>query len=128
MTSPFDYVNSISSTKENLIVDDISEKAYAPYMVNRSLSNFLDTVFYAQEMNMKHTLDKKMQYDFLRLSIKKGKRFGKWAKAEKSEDIDAIKFIYNVSNEKARSYLKVIKQEDLAKIREIHQTTLKKQK
>ena len=49
-------------------------------------------------------------------------------KAEKSEDIDAIKFIYNVSNEKARAYLKVIKQEDREKLREIHQTTLKKSK
>jgi hypothetical protein len=124
--NPFDFVNSITTTKENLIVDDITEKAYAPYMVNRSLSNFLDTVFFGNEMNRLHGLDKKMQYDFLRLSIKKAKRFSKWAKAEKSEDIDAIKFVYNVSNEKARSYLKTMKPEDLAKVVAIHQTTIVK--
>ncbi len=126
MTSPFDYVNSITTTKENLIVDDITEKAYAPYMVNRSLSNFLDTVFYSNEMNRLHGLDKKMQYDFLRLSIKKAKRFSKWAKAEKSEEIDAVKFVYHVSNEKARSYIKTMKQEDVYKVVEMYQTTLKK--
>ena len=125
MTSPFDYVNSITTTKENLIVDDLTEKAYTPYMVNRSLSNFIDTVFYAQEMNRYHNLDKKMQYDFLRLSIKKAKRFSKWGKAEKSEEIDAIKFVYNVSNEKARMYLRTMLQENVNKIVEIHQTTLK---
>lgn len=129
MTNPFDYVNSISSTKENLIVDDITEKAYVPYMVNRSLSNFMDTIFYANEMNRFHNaLDKKMQYDFLRLSVKKGKRFGKWGKAEKSDEIDAIKFVYNVSNEKARMYAKTMKSEDLEKIVAIHQTTLKNRK
>jgi hypothetical protein len=126
VTSPFDYVNSITTTKENLIVDDITEKAYAPYMVNRSLSNFLDTVFYSNEMNRLHGLDKKMQYDFLRLSIKKAKRFSKWAKAEKSEEIDAVKFVYHVSNEKARSYIKTMKQEDVYKVVEMYQTTLKK--
>lgn len=126
--NPFDFVNSITTTKENLIVDDITEKGYAPYMVNRSLSNFMDTVFYCNEMNRLHGLDKKMQYDFLRLSIKKAKRFSKWAKAEKSEEIDAIKFMYNVSNEKARTYLKTMKQEDVSKIVSIHQTTLKNKK
>ena len=128
MTNPFDFVNSITTTKENLIVDDITEKSYAAYMVNRSLSNFLDTVFYANEMNQFHGLDKKMQYDFLRLSIKKGKRFSKWAKAEKSDEIDAIKFVYNTSNEKARSYLKTMKPEDVSKVVQMYQTTLIKKR
>jgi hypothetical protein len=77
-------------------------------------------------MNRLHGLDKKMQYDFLRLSIKKAKRFSKWAKAEKSEEIDAVKFVYHVSNEKARSYIKTMKQEDVYKVVEMYQTTLKK--
>lgn len=123
--SPFDFVNSINTTKENLIVDDISEKSYNSFMVNRSLSYFIDTVFFSQEMNANHNLDNKMQYDFLRLSIKKGKRFSKWAKADKSIELDAVKFVYKVSNQVAESYIKCMKPDDLKKIVEMYSTTIK---
>ena len=64
MVNPFDYVNSINTTKKYLINDDIDEKDYQPYMVNRSLSYFADTILMANEMNMNAHLDKKLQYDF----------------------------------------------------------------
>ena len=128
MSNPFDYVNSITTTKENLIVDDLSEKDYAPYMVNRSLSNFMDTVFLSNEMNKYHQLDKKLQYDFLMKSVKKSKRFSKWAKPEKSLEIDAVKFVYGVSNEKARVYCKTMKPEDLQSVVDMYSTTLKTRK
>ena len=49
--SPFDYLNSINYTKEDIMVDDISEKKYNAFMVNRGLSYFYDTVIIANEMN-----------------------------------------------------------------------------
>ena len=63
--NPFEYVNSINMTKKDLMVDDIAEKGYAPFMINRSLSYFNDTVLMANEMNMHHHLDNKLQYSFL---------------------------------------------------------------
>ena len=42
--NPFEFVNAINYTKKNIMIDDITEKAYAPYMVNRQLSYFPDTV------------------------------------------------------------------------------------
>ena len=60
--NPFDYLNSINSTKKDVIVDDITEKAYNSFMVNRSLSYFNDTVVLANEMNRYHHLDNKLQF------------------------------------------------------------------
>jgi hypothetical protein len=62
--NPFEFVNSINTTKENLIVDDQSEKAYNPYLTNQSLSYFSDTVHIVNVLNRYHHLDKKLQYDF----------------------------------------------------------------
>jgi len=38
--SPFDFLNAINYSIEDLIVDDITVKQYVPYMVNRGLSYF----------------------------------------------------------------------------------------
>ena len=39
--NPFEFVNAINYTKKNIMIDDITEKAYAPYMVIRQLSYHL---------------------------------------------------------------------------------------
>ena len=62
--NPFDYLNSINVSKQNLMRgsndDAVAEKDYVPYMVNRGLSYFQDTVVIANEMNVHHDLDKKL--------------------------------------------------------------------
>ena len=63
--SPFDFINSINYTKDNLIVDDWSEKQYNSYVINRGLSFGTDTIIQANEMNSRPHLDKKLQYQFL---------------------------------------------------------------
>ena len=52
--SPFDYLNSINDTKKDIMIDDLDEKAYASFIINRSLSYFPDTVCIANEMNRYH--------------------------------------------------------------------------
>ena len=54
--NPFEYVNAINHTKQNVMVDDMAEKAYNPFMVNRTLSYFSDTILMANEMNLNHHL------------------------------------------------------------------------
>ena len=100
--SPFDYLNAINDTKENLIVDDISEKEYNAFMVNRGLSYFNDTVLFANEMNIHHQVDNRLQNDFLINIIRRKKRFSKWAKAQSLDEVEVIKQYYGYSNEKAR--------------------------
>ena len=119
MSSPFDYVNQILYGNKQLIVDEITEQGYKPFLVNRSLSYHKDCVFYANEMNRYHHLDSKLQNDFLLNTIRKSKRpFAKWVKTEKSVDIECIKLVYGVSNSKAKEILSILTQDQLKEIKE----------
>tara|TARA_B100000809_G_scaffold99030_1_gene97524 strand:- start:68 stop:442 length:375 start_codon:yes stop_codon:yes gene_type:complete len=114
MSNPFDFIKSISSTKNNIMEN---EKDYNAFMVNRGLSYFPDTVIYANEMNKFHHLDNRLQYLFLINIVRKRNRFSKWNKSVESENINAIKRYYNYSNEKARDVLPLLSNENLNIIR-----------
>lgn len=119
MSNPFDYVNSVLQNKKNLIVDELTEKDYQPFLVNRTLSYHKDCVMYANEMNRRHLLDKKLQYDFFLNTIRSQKRpFAKWVKVEKSEDLECIKQIFGFSNQKARDALRLLSNEQIQKLKE----------
>jgi len=115
--SPFDYLNSINHSKQDIMVDDLAEKAYVPFVINRSLSYFPDTVVFANEMNRHHHLDNKLQFDFLINIVRKRKRFSKWNKPELDSDIEAIKEYYGYSNEKARQALSLLSSDQINIIR-----------
>lgn len=116
--SPFDYLNAINSTKKNLIVDEESEKEYNPYIVNKSLSYFQDTVLIANEMNRYAHLDKKLQFQFLINIIRKRKRFSKWFKPEVQDDIEVVKEYYGYSDEKARQVLPLLSLDQMGQLKE----------
>lgn len=115
--NPFEYVNSINTTKQDLMIDDLAEKAYIPFTVNRSLSYFNDTILMANEMNKHASLDKKLQYHFLLNIVRKRKRFSKWAKAEVVSDIEVVKEYYRYSDEKARQVMSLLTAEQLSALR-----------
>jgi hypothetical protein len=106
--SPFDFINAISFGKDNLIVDEWSEKQYNSYVINKGLSFGSDTVIQANEMNSRPHLDKKLQFDFLINIIRPRKRFNKWIKAQRIEAIDIVKDYYGYSTEKARQALSIL--------------------
>ena len=123
MSNPFDYVNAILQNKKQLIIDEITEKAYVPFMVNRSLSYHYDCIAYANEMNRRHFLDKKLQNDFLLNTVRSRKRpFAKWVKSEKSEDIECIKLVYGLSDSKAREALRLLSDEQIQQLKEKTET------
>lgn len=116
--NPFEYVNAISDTKKDLMVDDITEKAYNAFTINRSLSYFNDTVLAANEMNRLHHLDKKLQFHFLINIVRKRKRFSKWDKPELVNDVEVVKEYYGYSNEKARQVLPLLTSDQILNLRE----------
>ena len=119
MSSPFDYVNQILQGKKNLIVDEITEKEYNPFIVNRALSYHFDCVLFANEMNRRPFLDKKLQNSFLINTIRSKKRpFAKWVKSEKSDDIEFIKRYFNYSDIKAKEVLRLLDDEQIQQIKE----------
>ena len=119
MSNPFDYVNQILYGKKDLIVDELTEKDYIPFLINRSLSYHKDCILYANEMNRRHLADKKLQYDFLLNTIRSQKRpFAKWVKAEKSEDLECIKQVFGLSDQKAREAKRLLSDEQIQKLKE----------
>ena len=115
--SPFDFANSINYTKEELIVDERTEKEYNPFIINKGLSYFKDTVLYANEMNKNHTLDHRLQFDFLINIIRKKKRWSKWIKADEVANLELIKEYYGYSNEKAKSALSLMSNEQIEQLK-----------
>lgn len=116
--NPFDYVNAINDSKKDIMVDDVTEKAYNAFTINRSLSYFNDTVLAANEMNRLHHLDKKLQFAFLINIVRKRKRFSKWDKPELVNDVEVVKEYYGYSNEKARQVLPLLTSDQILNLRE----------
>lgn len=129
--SPFDFLNSIndgvkgkdylkdcSADTSGGLVPDSADKDYVPFMVNRGLSFYPDTILYANAMNERAGLPAKMQFDFYRFGVRPRKRFSKWAK--KTDDTDDMKLImvkYGYSADKARDVLKLYTDEALIELR-----------
>ena len=119
MSNPFDYVKEILQGKKQLIVDELTEKDYNPFLTNRSLSYHKDCVMFANEMNRRHFVDKKLQNDFLLNTVRSQKRpFAKWVKSEKSENIECIKTVYGFSDTKAREALSLLSKEQIQELKE----------
>lgn len=117
--SPFEFVNSINSKGDHLMVQPEDEKDYVPFLTNRSLSYFYDTAVLANEMNRWRNLDNRLQYDFLRKTVRQKKRFSKWNKPETLDHIELVKEYYGYSSAKAASALRVLPPEQLEKIERI---------
>lgn len=116
--NPFEYVNQINHGKNDIMVDDLAERSYNGFMTNRSLSYFLDTVMLANEMNVHHHLDNRLQFDFLINTVRKKRRFAKWAKPIEMNDLDVVKQYYGYSNEKAKAVLSLFNNEQLSELRD----------
>ena len=119
--NPFDYVNDISYNKTNIIKNsdnpELAEKLYQPYLVNRALSQYPDTARIVNEMNIHHSLDKKLQFDFLINIIRKKKRFTKWAKKIDNENIELVMLHYGYSYEKAKQVLPLLSDDQIITIK-----------
>ena len=115
-----DYLNAINHEKTNLLDtdDEMWEKKYPPFIVNKCLAPFPDTIFLVNEMNKHHHLDKKLQFDFLLNSLRTRKRYTPWLKASKQKNLEYVKEYYGYNNEKARSALKILNDEQIKAIKD----------
>lgn len=116
--TPFDFVTSVSYTKQNLLEDDETAiKIYVPFIVNKALSYFPDALLYANEMNKNAHLDPKLQYHFYLNILRKARRFSKWAKTQVSQDLAAVQQFYGFNVEKAKQALAILTPEQVQHIR-----------
>lgn len=114
-----DWLNSINQSKINLIDEEYGiEKEYPPFIINKCMSGFMDTVLIANEMNIHSGLSKKMQYDFFINIVRPRKRFSPWMRKEKHDTLDLIKKYYKYSDEKARSAIKILTKDQIEFIKQ----------
>lgn len=114
--SPFEYVKSISETKNKL--DDLS--GYNSFLTNRALSLNIDCLMDSNIMNIFHNLPVNMQYDFYMNSIRKMKRYGKkWPKPTIDNDVDMISQYFKYSKDKAKAALNILTSDNLETIRRL---------
>jgi hypothetical protein len=114
-----DYLNSINLTKENLMETDdpMWEKKYSPFIINKCVAPFNDTIMLVNEMNQRHHLDSKLQYDFLLNTIRPKKRYAPWVKADKLKNLEYVKEYYGYSNEKAKQALSILNDDQITTIK-----------
>ena len=114
-----DYLNTINQTKQYLMDEDPGwEKNYPAYVINKCMSQHMDTIMYANEMNQYQGLDKKLQYDFFINIVRPRKRFSPWGKKQKVKDLELVKQYYAYSTEKAMQALRILSPEQLEIIRD----------
>ena len=114
-----DWLNSINFTKNNLIeTNPDSIKDYAPFIINKCLSGHIDTILFANEMNMNHHLSKDMQYSFYLNSLRKRKRYSPWINKDKVTELECIKQYYGYCNKKASQVLKILSKEQITFIKQ----------
>ena len=114
-----DYLKAINQSKEKLMDGDDEEweKKYPPFIVNKCLSPFPDTIQLVNEMNQLPHLDKKLQFDFLINSLRPRKRFTPWMKAKKLDNLEYVKEYYGYSNVKAKTALEILNDEQISAIK-----------
>ena len=102
-----DYLNAINHEKTPLMdtEDEVWEKKYSPFIINKCLAPFPDTIHLVNEMNLHNHLDSKLQFDFFLNTVRTRKRYTPWMKASKTK------------NEKARSALKLLSDEQIKAIK-----------
>ena len=114
-----DFLTAINYSKKPLFdtEDEMIGKEYVPFVINRCLSYFSDTILHANEMNRLSHLEKRLQFDYLSLSIRKRKRYSKWLKEENSKDLELIKRNFKYSNSNAKEALSILSKKDIEIIR-----------
>ena len=117
--SPFDYLKAINETKEDIMLTSQDEKKYAPFIVNRGLSFFMDTIFQANEVNVHFHLESRLQFDYLLNSVRKKNRYGKWIKNETLEKIDIIQQYYGYNIQKAKQVESIFSDEHIQHLRRL---------
>tara|TARA_B100001564_G_scaffold295656_1_gene260864 strand:+ start:24 stop:413 length:390 start_codon:yes stop_codon:yes gene_type:complete len=115
-----EYLNAINFTKKDLMKseDDLWKKKYPAFIVNKMLSAFSDTIMLVNEMNRNHFIDKDMQFQFLLNSIRTKKRYSPFLRANKLKEIECVKEYYGYSNDKAKSALDILTNDEIKLIKE----------
>lgn len=111
------FIEDINFKKKGNLLNAETNKAYNQYMINKALSNTIDTLFYAAEVNL-NKMSNAEHYKYLIHAIPKKNRWAKWVKEDKDSNTDLIIEFYKCSRIKAKEILKMLKPEQIEEIRQ----------
>lgn len=112
----FSYLNLINQgVKEPIEVDD---KIYDQFLINRGLSQHIDTIAIANLVNQYSGMSNQMHFDLLRHLVPPRKRWGKWPKPVKHPEAATISQYYGISMKKAYDLIGIITPEMIDQMRE----------
>ena len=111
-----DYLSAINYTKEPLLDDEVNQKDYSPFVVNRCLSYFPDTILHSNLMNRYSNIPKKMQFDYFLNVLRKRKRFSKWLKNENEDHFQIVKEYFGYSNAKTKEIIDILNKDQIDEI------------
>lgn len=99
----WDAINQINVGKKRIEVG----QTYSQFTVNNAMSQHIDTILFAYEMNMS-TITDQMHFDYMLHAIKPRKRYGKWASLEEGAEIELVVVLisryFHINREKSRQY------------------------
>lgn len=120
--NPFDYLNDINYDKKDIIRNspnfELAAKGYNPWLTNKTLSYFQDTIMYSNEMNKNPHLINQMQFDYFLNSINKRKRFAKQSKKVISDDANNVAKYYGYSLRRAEEVLSILTADQIKTIKQ----------
>lgn len=114
----FEFLSSINELDNDMLTPE-NEKEYIPYLINHFLSGSVDTVYAANEMNLRSSLEKRLQYDYLRFTVRKKRRRSKWLKRKKDENFQTVQKYFKYSWAKTNEALKILTEQDIESINNI---------
>ncbi len=108
----FDIVNSIFNKTYPETLSD-----YNPHIINKALAQYPDAIFYANEMNMNHSIDHRWQYDYFYHAIRKGKRWTEWYKPGDDTDLKAVMVYFKMNQKKAKEAIVILTPDQISIIK-----------
>ena len=123
MIDPWKVIKDLSEKKDRLIDEDNADE-YNAFLTNLAFSRYLDTIFYANEMNTYPNIPNLAQHDYYFHVIKKRKRYSPWIKRD-FERKQAVAEYFNYSLAKAVEIMPLLNNKQVDMIIE-HVETLKK--
>jgi len=113
-----DILPTIMKTGDNVLFNDNMARDYVPWLVNRALAHYPDSLMLANEMNLCPTLDKKLQYEYLLNTVRKYSRKHRWYKRKPVDpDVETAMEYYGYSEKKAKQVVQLLTREQLDIIR-----------
>lgn len=89
------------------------KKDYSPFLMNRMIAQYKSFIFLANWMNKHSNIDNDIQLKIYMDNIPKKKRQALWINKFVPSDLAAVMEYYNITQEKADPYMKILTPEQI---------------